>query len=382
MKIHEYQAKDIMRQFGVPIPPGEVATTPDQARETAARIGGRVAVKAQVLVGGRGKAGGVKLASTPDEAAEKTAAILGMNIKGVTVRKVLVMAAVPIAQEIYLGAVMDRAAKAVTFMCSAAGGVEIEEVARVSPEKIVKIQADPLLGLGDFQARQLAFGIGLAPNLVRDFVTIAKGLYATYQACDASLAEINPLVVTEGGRLTALDAKIVLDDNALFRHKDLAALRDLDEEDPYERQAREAELNYVKLDGDIGCLVNGAGLAMATMDMIQMNGGQPANFLDVAGGARAEKVASALRIILSDANVKAILFNIFGGITRCDEVARGIEMAINQVGGAQRMPPMVIRLVGTNEAEACSLLGACGLNTTTSLQEAARQVVAAARGVA
>jgi succinyl-CoA synthetase beta subunit len=380
VKLHEFQAKDIMRQFGIPIPPGEVATTPDQARDIAARIGGRVAVKAQVLVGGRGKAGGVKLATTPDEAVEKAAAILGMNIKGVTVRRVLVMAAIPIAQEIYLGAVMDRAAKAVTFMCSAAGGVEIEEVARVSPEKIVKVRADPLLGLGDYQARQLAFGIGLAPNLVRDFVAIAKGLYAAFQAADASLAEINPLVVTADGKLTALDAKIVLDDNALFRHKDLAALRDLDEEDPYERQAREAELNYVKLDGDIGCLVNGAGLAMATMDMIQMNGGQPANFLDVAGGARAEKVAGALRIILSDSNVKAILFNIFGGITRCDEVARGIEMAVNQVGGAKSMPPMVIRLVGTNETEACSLLGACGLNTTTSLQEASRQVVAAARG--
>jgi succinyl-CoA synthetase beta subunit len=379
VKIHEYQAKDIMRQHGIPVPPGEVATTPDQAREIASRIGGRVAVKAQVLVGGRGKAGGVKLADNRDEAAAKAEAILGMDIKGVTVRKVLVMAAVPIAQEIYLGAVLDRAAKAVSFMCSAAGGVEIEEVARVSPEKIVKVSADPFLGMGDYQARQLAFGIGLPANLVRDFVGIVKGLYATFMACDASLAEINPLVVTTDGKLTALDGKIVLDDNALYRHSDLVLLRDLDEEDPYERLARQAELNYVKLDGDIGCVVNGAGLAMATMDIIQLNGGSPANFLDVAGGARAEKVAVALRIILSDKNVKAVLFNIFGGITRCDEVARGIELATREVGATQTLPPMVIRLVGTNETEACSLLNACGMNTTTSLQDAARQVVAAAR---
>jgi succinyl-CoA synthetase beta subunit len=380
VKLHEFQAKEIMRRYGIPIPPGEVAATPDQAAEIAAGIGGRVAVKAQVLVGGRGKAGGVKLADNPAEAAIKAAAILGMDIKGVTVRKVLVMAAAPIAQEIYLGAVLDRAAKAVTFMCSAAGGVDIEEVARVDPEKIVKVSADPFLGLGDYQARQLAFGIGLPGNLVRDFVAIVKGLYATFMACDASLAEINPLVVTSDGKLTALDGKIVLDDNALYRHEDLARLRDLDEEDPYERLAREAELNYVKLDGDIGCVVNGAGLAMATMDIIQLCGGSPANFLDVAGGARSEKVATALRIVLSDKNVKAVLFNIFGGITRCDEVARGIEVATREVGATQKLPPMVIRLVGTNETEACSLLNACGLKTTTSLQEAAQQIVAAARG--
>jgi succinyl-CoA synthetase beta subunit len=380
VKIHEFQAKEIMRQYGIPIPPGEIAATPEQAREIAARIGGRVAVKAQVLVGGRGKAGGVKLAENPEEAAIKAAAILGMDIKGVTVRKVLVMAAVPITQEIYLGAVLDRAAKAVTFMCSAAGGVEIEQVARVNPEKIIRVSADPFLGLCDYQARQLAFGIGLPGNLVRDFVAIAKGLYATFMACDASLAEINPLVVTSDGKLTALDGKIVLDDNALYRHNDLAQLRDLDEEDPYERQAREADLNYVKLDGNIGCVVNGAGLAMATMDIIQLYGGSPANFLDVAGGARAEKVAVALRIILSDKDVKAVLFNIVGGITRCDEVARGIELATREVGATRTLPPMVIRLVGTNEIEACSLLNSCGMSTTTDLEDAARKVVAAARG--
>jgi succinyl-CoA synthetase beta subunit len=380
VKIHEFQAKEIMRRYSIPNPPGEIATTPEQAREIAARIGGRVAVKAQVLVGGRGKAGGVKLADNPAEAAIKAAAILGMDIKGVTVRKVLVMAAVPIAQEIFLGAVLDRAAKAVTFMCSAAGGVDIEEVARVSPEKIVKVSADPFLGLGDYQARQLAFGIGLPGNLVRDFVAIVKGLYATFIACDASLVEINPLVVTSDGKLTALDGKIVLDDNALYRHTDLAQLRDLDEEEPHERLAREADLNYVKLDGNIGCVVNGAGLAMATMDIIQLYGGSPANFLDVAGGARAEKVAVALRIILSDKNVKAVLFNIFGGITRCDEVARGIDLATREVGATRTLPPMVIRLVGTNEIEACSLLNSCGMSTTTDLEDAARKVVAAARG--
>jgi succinyl-CoA synthetase beta subunit len=380
VKIHEFQAKEIMRRYGIPIPPGEVATTPEQASEIAARIGGRVALKAQVLVGGRGKAGGVKLANSPEEAAAKAAAILGMDIKGVTVRKILVMAAVSIAQEIYLGAVLDRAAKAVTFMCSAAGGVEIEEVARVSPEKVIRVSADPFLGMGDYQARQLAFGIGLPANLVGDFVAIAKGLYATFMACDASLAEINPLVITTDGMLTALDGKIVLDDNALYRHQELAQLRNLDEEAPYERLAREAELNYVKLDGNIGCVVNGAGLAMATMDIIQLCGGSPANFLDVAGGARAEKVAVALRIILSDKNVKAVLFNIFGGITRCDEVARGIDLATREVGATQTLPPMVIRLVGTNETEACTLLNSCGMSTTTSLQEAAQQVVAAARG--
>ena len=376
MKIHEYQAKEILSRYNIPVPPGEVATTPEQAGEIAARIGGRVAVKAQVLVGGRGKAGGVKLAGTPAEAQEKAAAILGMNIKGVTVRKVLVMAAVPIAQEIYLGAVLDRGVKAVTFMASAAGGVEIEEVARQTPEKIVKVTADPFLGLGDYQGRQLAFGIGLPVALVRDFVGIARGLYAVLQATDASLVEINPLVVTAEGKLAALDAKLVLDDNALFRHKDLAALRDLDEEDPYERQARENDLNYVKLDGSIGCLVNGAGLAMATMDVVQSYGGSPANFLDVAGGARAEKVAAALRIILSDKNVKAVLFNIFGGITRCDEVARGIASALKDVPSDV---PMVVRLVGTN-ADACpAILSPVRVTMAETLPEAAQLAVEAAR---
>jgi len=377
MKLHEYQAKEIFSRFGIPIPPGEVATTPQEAGAIAARLGGRVAVKAQVLVGGRGKAGGIRLADTPQGAQEQAAAILGMNIKGVTVRRVLVMAAVPIAQEIYLGATVDRAAKAVVVMASAAGGVDIEEVARETPEKIVKVNADPFLGLGDYQARQLAFGIGLPASLLRDFVGIAKGLYATLQATDATLAEINPLVITNDGRLTALDAKIILDDNALYRHRDLEAWRDLDEEDPYERQARENDLNYVRLNGNIGCLVNGAGLAMATMDVIQQYGGLPANFLDVAGGARAEKVAAALRIILADPNVRAVLFNIFGGITRCDEVAKGIVSALQQVPTSI---PMVARLVGTNEREGRAILAEARVITAETLQEAAQMAVRAAQG--
>lgn len=376
MKLHEYQAKEIFSSFGIPIPPGEVATTPQEAGAIAARIGGKVAVKAQVLVGGRGKAGGIRLAATPQEAQEQAAAILGMDIKGVTVRRVLVMAAVPIAQEIYLGATIDRSAKAIVMMASAAGGIDIEEVARETPEKIIKVKADPFLGLGDYQARQLAFGIGLPPSLLRDFVNIAKGLYAALQATDATLAEINPLVITNDGHLTALDAKIILDDNALYRHRDMEAWRDPDEEDPYERQARENDLNYVKLNGNIGCLVNGAGLAMATMDVIQQYGGLPANFLDVAGGAKAEKVAAALRIILADPNVRAVLFNIFGGITRCDEVARGIVTALQQVPTSI---PMIARLVGTNEAEGRAILAEANVITAETLQEAARLAVQAAQ---
>jgi succinyl-CoA synthetase beta subunit len=377
VKIHEYQARQILARYNIPIPRGELAATPAEARSIAKSYGVPVVVKAQVLVGGRGKAGGVKLAATPDEAEVVAERILGLNIKGVTVRKLLVAEATDIAKEIYLGAVLDRTSQRVVVMASAEGGVEIEEVARTMPEKIVKVAADPFLGLADFQARQLAFGIGLPSNLVRDFVRLAKGLVQALVDTDASLAEINPLVMAKDGTLKAIDAKIVLDDNGLFWHRDLEALRDLDEEDIYEREARMNELSYVKLDGEIGCMVNGAGLAMATMDMIKLYGSAPANFLDIGGGARAERVAAALRIILSDRHVKAVLINIFGGITRCDEVARGIVAALQQV---KPSVPMVARLIGTNEEEGRRLLAEANMITAATLAEAAQKVVAASRG--
>jgi len=377
VKIHEYQARQILARYNVPIPRGELAATPAEARSIAKSYGVPVVVKAQVLVGGRGKAGGVKLAATPDEAEVVAERILGLNIKGVTVRKLLVAEATDIAKEIYLGAVLDRTSQRVVVMASAEGGVEIEEVARTMPEKIVKVAADPSLGLADFQGRQLAFGIGLPSNLVRDFVRLAKGLVQALMDTDASLAEINPLVIAKDGTLKAIDAKIVLDDNGLFRHRDLEALRDLDEEDIYEREARMNELSYVKLDGEIGCMVNGAGLAMATMDMIKLYGSAPANFLDIGGGARAERVAAALRIILSDRHVKAVLINVFGGITRCDEVAQGIVAALKQV---PTDVPLVTRLVGTNEEEGRRILSAAKMITAATLAEAAQKAVAVAKG--
>ena len=377
VKIHEYQAKQILARYNIPIPRGELATTPAEARSIAKSYGVPVVVKAQVLVGGRGKAGGVKLAATPDEAEVVAERILGLNIKGVTVRKLLVAEATDIAKEIYLGAVLDRTSQRVVVMASAEGGVEIEEVARTMPEKIVKVAADPFLGLADFQGRQLAFGIGLPSNLVRDFVRLAKGLVQALMDTDAGLAEINPLVIAKDGTLKAIDAKIVLDDNGLFRHRDLEALRDLDEEDIYEREARMNELSYVKLDGEIGCMVNGAGLAMATMDMIKLYGSAPANFLDIGGGARAERVAAALRIILADRHVKAVLFNIFGGITRCDEVAKGIVAALHEV---KPSVPMVARLIGTNEEEGRRILAEANMITAATLAEAAQKAVAAAKG--
>ncbi len=377
MKLQEYQSKQIFAQYGVAIPRGEVATTSAEAREIAAKLGGKVVIKSQVLVGGRGKAGGVKLAAMPDEAERAAARILGMNIKGLTVKKVLVDEAAEIAAEIYLGAVIDRAAQRVVMMVSSEGGVEIETVAAETPEKIIKVSVDPGLGLQDFQTRQLAYGIRLAPELVRDFGKVAHGLYTAFIESDASLAEINPLVVTADNRLLAVDGKMVLDDNALFRHPELALMRDEGEETPAEREAREAGLSYVKLDGEIGCMVNGAGLAMATMDITQFYGGAPANFLDIGGGAKAEKVAAALRIILADSNVKAVLFNIFGGITRCDEVAKGIVTALHEV---KPNVPMIARLVGTNEKEGRAILSEANLLTAMSLSEAAQKAVAAARG--
>jgi len=375
VNVHEYQAKQILSRYGLPIPRGEVATTPEQAREVAERFGVPVVVKAQVLVGGRGKAGGVKLAPTPAAAEERARDILGMQIKGIPVRKVLVAEASSIARELYLSAVVDRASKAVVLMASAAGGVDVEEVARTSPEKIVRATVDACLGLADFQARELAFGLGVAPGRVREFVRIASGLYSALVQCDASLAEINPLAVAADGSLRCLDAKMVLDDNALFRHPDLEAMRDVEEEDPFEARARAEGLSYVKLDGNIGCVVNGAGLAMATLDVVKLRGGAPANFLDIGGGARAERVSAALRIVLADPAVRAVLFNIFGGITRCDEVARGIVEAL---GGVRAALPIVVRLVGTNEEEGRRILGRAGLVAVASMDDAARAVVGAA----
>lgn len=377
MKLHEYQSKRIFAQYDVPIPSGDVASTPERARQIASRLGKRVVVKSQVLVGGRGKAGGIRLAGDPDEAEQVADQILGMKIKGLTVKKVLLDEAADIATEIYLGVVIDRAQRRPVMMASSEGGVEIEEVARATPERIVKITIDPFLGLQPYQGRELAFGIGLPKRLVRDFVKIAQGLYSAFVGCDASLAEINPLVVTGEGKLLAVDGKMVLDDNALFRHFELAEMRDADEETPEEQEARRYGLSYVKLDGEIGCMVNGAGLAMATMDITKLYGGEPANFLDIGGGAQADKVAAALRIILSDPNVRAVLFNIFGGITRCDEVAKGILAALEEVPSNV---PMVARLVGTNEKEGRQILADAEMLTAATLAEAAQKAVAAARG--
>lgn len=367
----------MLRARGIPIPPGEVARVPQEARAIAQRIGKPVVVKAQVLTGGRGKAGGVKLAQDPNEAEAVAERILGMDIKGFTVHKVLVAEAAEIVNELYLGAILDRSAKGITLMASAAGGMDIEEVAATAPEKIVRATADRQLGLLEYQARGLGFQLGLTGPQVRELASIALALFKTLVETDATLCEINPLAIGPDGHLRGLDAKISLDDNALYRHKDLEDLRDPEEEDPLERQAREGGINFVKLDGSIGCIVNGAGLAMATMDAVKMAGAAPANFMDVAGGARADRVAAALRLILSDPNVRAVWFNIFGGITRGDEVARGLLEARSQVGVRV---PIVVRLVGTNEAEGQRLLREGGIEAFTTMREAAAAVVAAAQG--
>ncbi len=382
MKLHEYQSKFRFADYGIPIPRGKVANTPGEAFEIAKEIDGPVVVKAQVLAGGRGKAGGIKVAESPEETEKLATDILNMTIKGLRVRKVLIDPAANIKTEIYLGITLDRSARRSVMMASAAGGVDIEEVAAKTPEKIIREWISPYIGLRDYQARNLASGIELPRELVKSFTQIAKGLYTCYNESDASLAEINPLVITDEGELLAVDGKMVLDDNALSRQPDLAEMRDADEEAPAESQARQAGLSYVKLDGEIGCMVNGAGLAMATMDMTKIFGGSPANFLDIGGGAQADKVATALNIILADPNVKAVLFNIFGGITRCDEVARGILAALDE---AKPDLPMVIRLVGTNEEEGRALLAEASLpnmTTATTLAEAAQKAVEAARSQA
>jgi len=387
VKIQEADAKGLLLVQGLPVPAWSVARTPAEARGAAESIlatgADRVVIKAQVLVGGRGKAGGVKLAGSTGEAEAIAGQILGMSIKGITVRKVLVAAAADIVKEFYLSAVLDRAARQILLMGSAEGGVEIEQVAAERPEAIVTVHAHPHLGLQDWQARELAFRMGLGGHL-KAAAGIAKGLVRTMLACDADLVEINPLaIVREAGpngttveRLVCLDAKVTLDDSALPRHPELEVLRDLDEEDPADVEARAAGISFIRLDGTIGCMVNGAGLAMTTMDLVKRAGGEPANFLDIGGGAKADKVTEAMRLILSDPKVNAILVNIFGGITRGDEVALGlIEARAQQV----RDVPMVVRIVGTNAAEAAELLRAARFETAATLDEAAAIAVAASQ---
>jgi succinyl-CoA synthetase beta subunit len=377
MKLHEYQSKLIFAEYGIPIPKGGVAATSSEAKQITEELGGRVVVKSQVLVGGRGKAGGILLAKSPKEAEELATHILSLEIKGLPVRKVLVDEAAQIKSEIYLGITNDRTARKPVIMASSEGGVDIEEVARTLPDKIVKVHIDPLLGLRDYQARDLAAGIDLSRVHWKAFGKISQGLWKAYKGCDATLAEINPLVVTEADNLLAVDGKIVIDDNALFRQPHLAEKRDLDIETDSETQARKYGLSFIKLDGDIGCMVNGAGLAMTTMDIIKLFGGEPANFLDIGGGANAETVSAAFRIILSDPNIKAVLINIFGGITRGDEVAQGILTAMEEV---KPNVPMIVRLIGTNAAEGRQMLAAADMITADTLADAAQKAVGAAKG--
>jgi len=386
VKIHEYQAKALLAAFGVPVPRGEVADTPAAARAVAERLGGKVVVKAQVHAGGRGKAGGIKLAEGSAEAERAAARILGMKLKtpqtppeGIQVRKVLVEEASPVARELYLAATLDRARAAHVVMASESGGMEIEEVAARAPASIMREWAHPALGLGDFQARRLAFGLGLDGEQAKQGVALIRSLFALYLARDCSLAEINPLVVTRDGKVLALDAKLNFDDNALVRHKEIAELRDVHEEDPLDVEASKYSLNYIKLDGNVGCMVNGAGLAMATMDIIKLAGGEPANFLDVGGGASAEQIENAFRILSSDPSVKAVFINVFGGILRCDRLAEGVIGAVKKLG--LRLP-VVVRMEGTNVELGKKMLAESGLALTTAedMGDGARKAVALARG--
>ena len=373
MRLHEYQSKEIFTTYDIPIPRGKLASTPEEAKLIAEELNCAVVLKAQVLVGGRGKAGGIRLVRTPYDAEEEASKILGGRIKDLPVRRLLVEEAVNFNQEIYLGMTVDRKSGQTLLIASAAGGVDIEEVARSTPEKISRIRVNPLLGLRDFQARNLASEIEISRELWRSFIILTQNLYRAYTNLDATLAEINPLVVTTEQRFIALDGKMILDDNALFRHPEFVDKRDISAEQPEELEARKFGLSYIKLEGNIGCLVNGAGLAMATMDIIQHKGGEPANFLDIGGGASAEKVAAALRIILADKNVRTVLINIFGGITRCDEVAKGIQQALQEIATDI---PFVIRLVGTNEVEGRAILASANLDTAETLQEAAEKAIA------
>ena len=377
MDIHEYQAKEIFRKYGIPIPPGEVATTPEEAEAIARKFGTTVVIKAQVHAGGRGKAGGVKLARTPEDAKSIAAQILKLTIKGLPVKKVLVTPAADIASEAYVGIIVDRASKRPVFMVSPAGGIDIEEVAAKTPDKILRRPVDPRYGLQAYEAMQLAFFLYSDMKQVRATAKILQQLYKAFFENGGSLAEINPLVTTPTGDVVALDAKMVIDDNELERRPDIGALRDESAEDPSEVEARKANLTFIKLDGNVGCVVNGAGLAMATMDLVKYYGGEPANFLDIGGSSNPEKVVAALRIITSDPNVKAILFNIFGGITRTDDVANGIVTAIKQ---SPLKVPLVIRLTGTNEEIAVKILKENGLSAMTDMDEAVKKAVALATG--
>jgi succinyl-CoA synthetase beta subunit len=384
MKIHEYQGKEILKKFDVPLPKGEVAFSIDDAVKAAEKIGGSVwVVKAQIHAGGRGKGGGVKLARSLEEVRERTGEILGMRLitqqtgpEGRIVRRLLVEQGMNIAKEMYVGITLDRQQSKNVVMVSTEGGVEIEKVAAETPEKILKEVVDPAIGLQQFQARKLCFGLGLTGDAFKNGVKFLLALYKAYESSDASLAEINPLVITQEGHVIALDAKINFDDNALFRHPEYDALRDIDEEDPLEVEASASNLNYIKLDGNVGCMVNGAGLAMATMDIIKLAGGMPANFLDVGGGANAETVEAGFKIILKDENVKAILINIFGGIVRCDRVATGVVEAAKKV---DVQVPIVIRLAGTNAELAAEILQNSGLKflVAGTLKEAAEKVTSA-----
>jgi succinyl-CoA synthetase beta subunit len=387
MKIHEYQAKEIFRRFGVPTPRGEMVTSPDQARAVAERLGTRVVVvKAQIHAGGRGKAGGVKLAKSPAEAGELANAMLGMKLVtpqtgpgGRIVRRLLIEEGLDIKRELYLSILVDRAVAAPVVMASAAGGVEIEEVAHKTPEAILRETITPAAGLQPYQARKLAFGLGLSGDAASAAAPFLQALYRAFLETDASLAEINPLVVTGDGKLIALDAKMTFDDNALYRHKEILELRDLNEEDPLEVEASNFKLNYIKLDGNVGCMVNGAGLAMATMDIIKLAGSSPANFLDVGGGASAEQVKNAFKILVSDANVKAVFINIFGGILRCDVLATGVVAAANEL---QLRVPIVVRMEGTNVKQGQEILRQSGLGFTIAegMKDGAEKVVALAGG--
>ncbi len=373
MKIHEYQAKEIFSKFGMPVPPGDVAETPEQAYSIAKKIGDKLVVKAQVLVGGRGKAGGVKLADSPEKAKEIASEILGMDIKGLRVEKVLVAQAVDIKEEYYLGIILDRRSQKPVVMVSAAGGVDIEEVARNTPEKIFKMTIEDVqIGLMLHQARWLCLKIFKSKSHALKASTVLMALYRAFVSSDASLAEINPLVVTTSGDVLAIDAKINIDDNGLYRHREIEEMRDLKAEDPREAEAREKDLSYIKLDGSIGCVVNGAGLAMATMDLVKKYGGEPANFLDIGGSSSPEKVENAVRILMSDKNVKAIYFNIFGGITRCDDVANGIVVALDKM---DIDVPIIIRLTGTNENEGRKILEKTDLIPAASMAEGAKKVI-------
>ena len=384
MKIHEYQAKGVLRRYNVPVPRGEVAFSPDEARRVAEKLGGRVVVKAQIHAGGRGKGGGVKLADNPEQAARLAEKIIGMTLvthqtgpEGRLVKRVLVEETLPIDRELYLGIVLDRKLERPVLMASSEGGMDIEEVAAKTPELILKETIEPGIGLMPHQARRLAFGMRLEGEAVKGIVNAMLALAKAYEATDANLLEINPFVITTDERAVALDAKMDFDDNGLFRHPDLIELRDLDEEDPLETDASNFNLNYITLDGNVGCMVNGAGLAMATMDIIQHAGGRPANFLDVGGGANAEQIKNGFRIILSDANVKAILINIFGGILRVDVLAAGVVAAAREL---DIQVPIVLRLEGTKVDEGKSILQDSGMNFTVAanMKEAAEKVVALA----